>query len=418
MRFFLKLAGYLSILFSLAATAQQKGIIFQQSPSWQEILFQAQATNKYIFMDCYTTWCGPCKFMSKEIFPQEKSGNYFNDKFISVQVQMDTTDADNDNIKKWYADAHTIMQTYKVATFPTYLFFAPDGKLVHRASGAWPAPEDLINRAAAALDTSRQYYTLMEAYNSGHKDTTAIKYLALTALGFGDKAMAQKLGDEYIASLQDNVYTKENLDFINLFTSTTKDKGFNLFVHHPDKVNALMGKSYADERAVNIIIKEEGVIIRLFEQAVPPTANWNGLSAALKKKYPMAIVDRTIAWIKVPYHERRKEWLAYAENLDAYIAQYTPEIHPGLLNNYSWNLFENASDKEALAIALKWSKLAMAQRKEGSEYIDTYANLLYKTGDVQNAIAWEEKAVKINPNESSYAQTLEKMRKGEKTWEE
>ena len=59
-------------------------------------------------MDCFTTWCGPCRFMSATIFPQEETGNYFKDKFISVKVQLDTTAKDADNIKAWYADGHDI----------------------------------------------------------------------------------------------------------------------------------------------------------------------------------------------------------------------------------------------------------------------------------------------------------------------
>lgn len=27
---------------------------------------------RLVFLDCYTTWCGPCKNMTEKIFPQEK----------------------------------------------------------------------------------------------------------------------------------------------------------------------------------------------------------------------------------------------------------------------------------------------------------------------------------------------------------
>ena len=35
---------------------------------------KAKAENKLIFIDCYTQWCGPCKKMSKEVFPQASVG--------------------------------------------------------------------------------------------------------------------------------------------------------------------------------------------------------------------------------------------------------------------------------------------------------------------------------------------------------
>src|SRR5260221_4585806 len=81
---------------------QAEGIHFEQGLTWNEIRAKANAENKFIFMDCYTTWCGPCKFMDVQIFPQEEVGRYFNSHFISVRVQMDRTDKDKDSIRRWY----------------------------------------------------------------------------------------------------------------------------------------------------------------------------------------------------------------------------------------------------------------------------------------------------------------------------
>src|SRR5882724_7685125 len=96
---------------------------------------KAKATQKYIFVDCYATWCGPCKTMDNKIYPLESIGEYFNDKFISLKVQMDTSRQDNDEVKNGYADAHDLKSQYQIGILPTFLFFSPEGKLVHRAFG-------------------------------------------------------------------------------------------------------------------------------------------------------------------------------------------------------------------------------------------------------------------------------------------
>ena len=53
-------------------------------------------------------------------------------------------------------------------------------------------------------------------------------------------------------------------------------------------------------------------------------------------------------------------------------------------------------------------------------FIDTYANLLYKTGKKDLAVEWEQKALNIlkqnNEDYAGYQETLDKMKKGEKTW--
>src|SRR5690606_39985336 len=66
----------------LLAVAQEKGIQFEHQTTWEKVKAKAKAENKHIFVDCFTTWCGPCKYMSSTIFPQEKVGYFFNAHFV------------------------------------------------------------------------------------------------------------------------------------------------------------------------------------------------------------------------------------------------------------------------------------------------------------------------------------------------
>lgn len=118
----MKKAFLLLIALPLYSLSQQ-GIKFEHGSGWKEIQAKAKAENKYIFMDAFTTWCGPCRYMATNIFPMEKVGNFFNDKFINVKVQLDTTQNDAEEVKSWYADGHDIMKKYKVQAFPTYPVF-------------------------------------------------------------------------------------------------------------------------------------------------------------------------------------------------------------------------------------------------------------------------------------------------------
>jgi len=54
----------LFVLFSyLLGLTAQRGVEFDRDLTWQQVKLKAKAENKYIFMDCYATWCGPCKKM-------------------------------------------------------------------------------------------------------------------------------------------------------------------------------------------------------------------------------------------------------------------------------------------------------------------------------------------------------------------
>jgi hypothetical protein len=65
--------------------------------------------------------------------------------------------------------------------------------------------------------------------------------------------------------------------------------------------------------------------------------------------------------------------------------------------------------------ALSWSKRAVIL-EPAPDYIDTYANILYKLGRKELAIQWEEIAGKLAGLYKPIQTCLEKMKKGEPTW--
>src|SRR4051812_34660552 len=65
------------------------GITWVDNLNWQQVLKKAKKEKKYIFVDCFTTWCGPCKKMDKVVYTNDSLGDFLNAKFISVKLQMD-----------------------------------------------------------------------------------------------------------------------------------------------------------------------------------------------------------------------------------------------------------------------------------------------------------------------------------------
>ena len=75
-------------LFSFGQSAGD-GIRFIEGEKWENVLKMAQEQDKYIFMDCYTSWCGPCKALAKDIFTRKDVGDFFNANFINVKYDME-----------------------------------------------------------------------------------------------------------------------------------------------------------------------------------------------------------------------------------------------------------------------------------------------------------------------------------------
>jgi thiol:disulfide interchange protein len=84
----------------------------------------AEKSDKIIFIDAHTSWCGPCKKMAATSFQDQEVSKAFNAKYINLKV-----DIEND------ADGQEIARMYKVQAYPTLLFINSKGKLIKTLVG-------------------------------------------------------------------------------------------------------------------------------------------------------------------------------------------------------------------------------------------------------------------------------------------
>jgi thiol-disulfide isomerase/thioredoxin len=149
------------ILVLVVATLMCSGLFAQgiefEHGTFNEALAKAKKENKLIFMDCYTTWCGPCKYLAKNTFTQKEVGDFFNKKFVNVKIDMEK------------GEGIVLNKKYGVTSYPTLLFIDGNGKAVHKLVGGMPA-EDLIAGGKAALDPSKRIGTLKAKFESGNRD--------------------------------------------------------------------------------------------------------------------------------------------------------------------------------------------------------------------------------------------------------
>ncbi len=136
-----KLLLTLTILISLVAfaTAQEdaKGIVFETG-TWTEVLAKAKKEGKPIFVDAYAAWCGPCKYMSYNVFPDATVGAFYNEHFINYKYDMEK------------GEGPSFASQYKVTAYPTFLFIDGDGKVQYRTLGGKPV-ESFIQVGKDAL---------------------------------------------------------------------------------------------------------------------------------------------------------------------------------------------------------------------------------------------------------------------------
>jgi len=455
---------------------QAQGIKFEEGLTWNQVLQKAKAENKYIFVDCYATWCAPCKIMDKSVYPNDTVGSFFNEKFVSVKVQMDTTKSDNDFTRQWYADASMMDSKYNITAFPSFLFFSPNGDIVHRDVGA-KRPEDLITVGTDALNPNEQYYVMLEKYNRNQLDPAHMKALVYKVQYVEGDELAAKIANAYVNRLPtDSLFTQDNIHLIYDFTKTSKEKGFAIFRDSAKRISET-DKQWTEGNCkgfvLNIIYNEEikpyqftkkgkpdwkkiktnlekygslgdeaftkfkpSIIFKTeIEPELKINSDWNYILPLIQKqnlgKNAEFVVGSTIVYylngVAINHTEKNCKNLVSAATY--YADSFSTFLSANALNTWAWILFENSNDKEELLKASEWSKLSLELEPGGPkpEELDTYANVLYKRGLMNDAIAWEQKAVdaaeaRAKRNnivaEQVYRETLEKMNKGKKTWPE
>ena len=98
--------------------------------SFQKAVELTQKKPRHIIIDVYTSWCGPCKMMSKNTFENPKIAKYINEHYYPVKFDAESFDTVKFNINVPDTARDTKGKVLKVGTKKQPLVFinpAPKG---------------------------------------------------------------------------------------------------------------------------------------------------------------------------------------------------------------------------------------------------------------------------------------------------
>src|SRR5258708_12656232 len=139
------------------------------------------------------------------------------------------------------------MERYQIKACPTFLVFAPDGHIVHRMVGGSADAKSFVPRTQESLDPDKQYYTLLQQYQAGKKDSSFLRRLAQVSVQAYDMLNARQVAKAYFAT-QTSIYNTVCLDLLDQLTGPTQVEAFTTFVPHPKHVVKIPAPANAEKK--------------------------------------------------------------------------------------------------------------------------------------------------------------------------
>ena len=159
-----KIILLLTLLFAgVIGEAYAQGIRFHEG-SFDEALVRAKQEKKLIFIDFYTEWCGPCKWMSMNVFNRSDVGDFFNKNFVCCKIDAEK-------------EGKELAIKYKVQAYPTLLFLDSKGEVISKAIGKLESLQ-LIESGKTAIsgDKTYNYSNLEKEYQQRKHDPEFLKH--------------------------------------------------------------------------------------------------------------------------------------------------------------------------------------------------------------------------------------------------
>ena len=206
-----KIILFLSVsLFALSLVAQTNF----RDITYKEALAAAKAEKKLVFIDFYTSWCGPCKMMMKNIFPLKEVGNYLNSKFVCIKIDAEK------------GEGPELAKRYQVKAYPTFVAINPAEEILMTKVGGSGSGSGFIGSIDRLIDPDKTPERMKQRYESGER--TADLIFAYAGLKMEEvyknrqpdmtkKDEAFKMVQDYFDGLKD----KERLAEENVFIYTT-----------------------------------------------------------------------------------------------------------------------------------------------------------------------------------------------------
>jgi thioredoxin-related protein len=352
--------------------------------TWEEALEAAKTQDKVIFVDAYTTWCGPCKRMSKTVFTKEDVGEFYNRNFINMKIDMEKP------------EGRAFQQKYPVAAFPTLYYIDGDGKTVYNTKGARSA-EQFLELGRTVLGKTDKSEEFAEKYEAGDRGPELVLNYVKALNKAGKPSL--KIANDYLHE-QENMTSEFNLQFIYEAVVEADSRIFNLLIENRTAIERLTSKEAVDQKiheACNATAKKalEFKFEALHEEAKAK------MEANCPEHAQVFIYDADLN-----YYRTMKDAKNYVKTCNSYVKKVVKNNAKELHTLAKDLKISFAEDNKAMKLAEKLSEKAA---KNGGlyEYYYTYAEILMLNGKSSDALKAANKSMALADGKANIQRAIQ-----------
>ena len=343
----------------LAATSvfsQESHIGFQNAPEWNQVMKRARKAHKFIFLDGYTTWCGPCKKLYREVFTRPAEVRFFNEKFINVKYDMEA------------GEGAMLKRQYGITAYPTYLFVNSDGQVLHRIVGAYFGENEFLNYAKMVLTYNGYFAALEKRYNMGERNPK-LMFQYMTALRLaGEEKKERNLADGILRLMsKDHFMAPDYWAIISEYLEDPASQLFEILLKNKEEISAAIGAEKVEAKIFEVFDTQ---ILRNRWSQPEERENYD---KAKEEKMIQLLRDggfsrsnELLARALCAQHQRNEDWDMYASVVDAMYDFKLLKDNENPLREFDYHasvISKATSDKRLLNRALRWSEYVCKNEK-------------------------------------------------------
>ncbi len=343
---------------------EKLGIKFEHT-NWQEIIKKAKTENKLIFIDAYTTWCGPCKVMAKNVFADTEVGAFFNQNFINVKLDMEKE------------LGLSLKSKLNVTAYPTLIFIDANENIEHKAVGSM-SKDDFLKFGNEMLEETMKLSDYNEIYQ---KDGVInfkflVDYLEMLKSA-GENTKLKQVVLKYFDKLESpKLLADDNWNLFKEYVHNTDNKAFQYLLTNREQFENLFGEKEIKEKIYFTFLRQGSQLCDKDE-----SGNFH-LNQERKsqletdlKKFNIEDKAKILAYSEISTAKSLEDWKTFVSAVSKHLESNLINKNVMSLYNYALPVNAKTNNKELRAKAAKWCDMGLATENLNESFKNAFIKL-------------------------------------------